>query len=73
MKIIFVVHVTKYSLRHMPEFTHIIGDLEEVKNQMLKHGDYSNLDTVHAVIAYASKLSWNAGKDFELVHTYQTH
>lgn len=73
METIYIIHIVKYSLRHMPEFTHAVGNLQEIQKVIIgaaftKDGDFNN---VYEIIAYASKLTWNENRDFQLIHSYE--
>lgn len=70
METIYVVHIIKHSLRHMPEFTHAVGGLKEIESLLTTASYDSGQDNIHSLIAHASKLSWNENKDFQLVHSY---
>ena len=68
MKNIYVVHITKHNLRHMPEFTHSVGDLGQVKNDLLGVANTETFDDIHQVLAAAAKA--NKDKDYQIVHSY---
>lgn len=68
MQTMLVIHITKHNLRHMPEFTHAVGTLQEVTAELLGASSKEQFDYAHELIAHASKV--NKDKDYQLVHAY---
>lgn len=69
MEIIYVVHVIKYNLRHMPEFYHVVGNLQQIRDEILGLGNLQQFDYACEVISFANQVHKERG--YQIVHSYE--
>lgn len=71
MQTMYVIHITKHNLRHMPEFTHAVGTLQQVTSEILGASFNEEFEYVNELIIHASKV--NKDKDYQVVHSYAVY
>ena len=71
MQTMYVIHITKHNIRHMPEFTHAIGTLQQVTSEILGASCKEEFEYPNELIAHASKV--NKDKDYQVVHAYDVY
>ena len=69
MKVIYVVHVQKFSKRHMPDQSHHVGTVRELARELAGYQKRADFETVQELLGHMRNL--DKDKDFDLVHSYE--
>lgn len=69
MKLIHIIHVQKYNLRHMPEQLHYDGTVVQLAARLVGFNEKDDFDSIQDLLIHLRKT--DSGKDYNLVYSHE--